>query len=155
MEQLHILRCAFSANAKISFVSKLVCVAYTLKRLIGKPTSPWLHYTWCTTTAACQDRRKMNCQDRWSVHIQRRDDDSFAEQIPVGWVLSFSLLFWSKHEFRKRFLEWEYDGDQTNLGTLCILYEVVWYSNKNEIESELKDINRFFPRFPPLWDVCL
>jgi hypothetical protein len=64
-------------------------------------------------------------------------------------VLSFSLLFWSKEEFRKRFLEWEYDGDQTNLGTLCILYEVVWYSNKNEIESELKDINSFVPRFPP------
>jgi hypothetical protein len=30
MEQLHILRCAFSANAKISFVSKLVCVAYSV-----------------------------------------------------------------------------------------------------------------------------
>jgi hypothetical protein len=32
MEQLHILRCAFSANAKISFVSKLVCVAYSVLR---------------------------------------------------------------------------------------------------------------------------
>jgi hypothetical protein len=30
MEQLDILRCAFSANAKISFVSKLVCVAYSV-----------------------------------------------------------------------------------------------------------------------------
>jgi hypothetical protein len=30
MEQLHILRCAFSASAKISFVSKLVCVAYSV-----------------------------------------------------------------------------------------------------------------------------
>jgi hypothetical protein len=40
MEQLHILRCAFSANAKISFVSKLVCVAYSVlwenQLLLGK-----------------------------------------------------------------------------------------------------------------------
>jgi hypothetical protein len=30
MEQLHILRCTFSANTKISFVSKLFCVAYSV-----------------------------------------------------------------------------------------------------------------------------
>jgi hypothetical protein len=30
MEQLDILRCAFSANSKISFVSKLFCVAYSV-----------------------------------------------------------------------------------------------------------------------------
>jgi hypothetical protein len=40
MEQLDILRCAFSANAKISFVSNLVCVAYSVlwenQLLLGK-----------------------------------------------------------------------------------------------------------------------
>jgi hypothetical protein len=49
-------------------------------------------------------------------------------------ILSLSLIVGSK-KIGKRVLEWEYDNDHT-----CILYEVVWESDKEEIQSDLKDI---------------
>lgn len=75
----------------------------------------------------------------WCI-FKTDNDCPLPHMFLLGRVLSFSLLVGSKKELEKRVLELEYDSDQTYLGALCIWYEVVWDSNKKEIQFELKDI---------------
>ena len=75
----------------------------------------------------------------WCV-FKIEDDCPLPYLFLLGRVLSFSLLVGRKKELDKRILEWEYDGDQKNVGALCIWYQVVWDSDEKNIQSELKDI---------------
>lgn len=67
----------------------------------------------------------------WCV-FKIEDDCPLPYLFLLGRVLSFSLLVGRKKELDKRILEWEYDGDQKNVGALCIWYQVVWDSDKKK-----------------------
>lgn len=76
----------------------------------------------------------------WAI-FETEEDCPLQNLFFLGRVLSFSILTGNKKELEKRVWEWDPDGEEANVGALCIWYEVEWDLVKKEFKSEIKDIS--------------